>query len=73
MAIPGFSAERSLFKRERAYLVSRNNESQHSRVIPQMTMQCLVEALGLYNECLAGGYNCNGELSRMIYLCKKYT
>ena len=73
MAIPGFFAEMSLLKTGQTYLVSRITSSQRSQIIPQMTMQCLVEALGLYGECLAGGYNCNGELGRMIRECQKYT
>jgi hypothetical protein len=74
MAVPGFSAEMSLFKSAQTYLVSGITSRQHSEVIPQMTVQCLVQALGLYQECLGTGYHdCAGELDSMFGACRKYT
>jgi hypothetical protein len=73
MSIPGFFAEMSLHKAEQSYMVSKITSPRHAHVIPQMTMQCLVQALGLYGECLAGGYDCRGELEFMIDICKRYT
>lgn len=73
MAIPGFFAEMSLFSTGQTYLVSRTTSSQYPQVTPQMTMQCLVQALGLYSECLAGGYDCRGQLDRMFDVCRLYS
>jgi hypothetical protein len=76
MAIPGFCAEMSLFKSKKMYLVSGITSSQDSQVIPQMRISCLIEALGLYGECLGtplGDRICNIDLSQDFDACRYFS
>jgi hypothetical protein len=72
MPVPGFSAEMSLFKSGQTYLVSEITPTQHSQVVPQMRISCVVDALGAYQDCLGNGARtslCNYVFHRNLWLC----
>jgi hypothetical protein len=79
MAIPGFSAEMSLSKSRQTHSVSPITSVRQLQVIPQFRMQCLVDALTVYNECLGlggwsyGGWrNCDIDFNNNLNKCGDY-
>jgi hypothetical protein len=70
MAIPGFSAEISLYKSRKTHPVPGITSNQHSQVIPQMRISCLVDSLSQYGACLSGaGPACEYWLHRNLWIC----
>jgi hypothetical protein len=67
---PGFVAERSLENDHKTYSAALS-VSQHSQVIPQMRISCVVSALGEYRWCLSagGGGFCTFVFNRNLWEC----
>lgn len=75
MAIPGFSAELSFCKSGQMRLASGISSNRYARVIPQMRMSCVVDALLDYNDCLSfnpwgpSGGGCEYYFHKALWAC----
>ena len=69
--LPGFVAERSLESNRKTYAATFS-AGQHSQVIPQMRISCVVSALGEYRWCLStfgGSGICTFNFHRNLWEC----